>query len=167
MPAGAGPSTCSAAVNSALERARKALAARAPERSQQQTLRQIGDHRLRAIVERYCDALERGDSSLLVSLLTEDATWSMPPLPHWYRGKGAVMDFAVRVPLGGCGAWRRFDASANGQLSVALYLRPEGSPTFQAWSINVLSLRGDRIEDVTSFLGPSTFEAFHLPATLD
>jgi RNA polymerase sigma-70 factor (ECF subfamily) len=159
--------TSVAAVNSALERARKALAARAPETSQQQTLRQLGDARLREVVGRYCAALEEGDASVLTSLLTEDATWSMPPLPGWYRGRMAVMDFAVRVPLGSCGAWRHLPTSANGQPAVALYLRREGSPTYRAWSITVLSLIGDRIQDITSFLDPTAFDAFGLPANLD
>ena len=154
------------AVNSALERARKALAARAPERSQQPTLRALGDTRLREVVERFCSALARGDAALLVSLLTEDATWSMPPLPHWYRGKAAVMDFAVRVPMGSCGAWRHLPTSANGQPAAALYLRPEGAQAYHAWSINVLSLRGDRVHDITSFLDETAFEAFGLPASL-
>lgn len=159
--------TSAAAVNSALERARKALAARTPEHSQQETLRRLGDARLRRVVERYCAALERGDPALLVSLLTEDATWSMPPLRHWYQGRAAVMDFAVHVPLGTCGAWRHLPASANGQPAAALYLQSGGSPTYRAWSINVLSLRGEAIQHITSFLDPTAFEAFGLPPNLD
>ncbi len=159
--------TSVASVNSALERARKALAARAPEPTQQQTLRELGDARLRTVVDRYCAALEEGDASLLVSLLTEDATWSMPPLPHWYRGRPAVMDFAVQVPLRSCGAWRHLAIGANGQPAAASYLRSKDSPSYRAWSIDVLSLRGDRVHDITSFLDPAAFEAFGLPANLD
>ena len=156
-----------ASVNSALERARKALATRVPERTQRQTLRGIGDRGLHQVVDRYCAALEQGDASLLVSLLTEDVTWSMPPLPHWYRGRTAVMDFAVRVPLGSCGVWRHLPTSANGQPAAALYLRRDGSETYRAWSINVFSLRADGIQDITSFLDASAFDAFGLPASLD
>jgi RNA polymerase sigma-70 factor (ECF subfamily) len=103
----------------------------------------------------------------LVSLLTEDATWSMPPLPRWYRGRAAVMDFAMAVPLGSCGAWRHLPAGANGQPAAASYLRPDGTSTYRAWSINVFSLRGDRVEEITSFLDPTAFETFGLPASLD
>ena len=56
----------------------------------------LGDARLREIVAGYATALERGDADALVALLTEDVTWSMPPLPHWYRGRDAVTDFAGR-----------------------------------------------------------------------
>lgn len=42
-------------------------------------------------------ALERGDADALVALLTEDVTWSMPPLAHWYHGIDAVTDFAIQA----------------------------------------------------------------------
>ncbi len=38
------------------------------------------------------------DADALVALLTEDVTWSMPPLPHWYHGIAAVTDFAESSP---------------------------------------------------------------------
>src|SRR5215213_1836781 len=47
--------TSVASVNSALQRSRKALEDRLPERSQQATLRALGDERLRDLVERYAD----------------------------------------------------------------------------------------------------------------
>lgn len=75
--------TSTASVNSALQRARRIVAERVPPRSQQQTLRELDDERLRAVVAGYSAALERGDADALVALLTEDVTWSMPPLPHW------------------------------------------------------------------------------------
>ena len=61
--------TTVAAVNSALQRARKAVDERLPDRSQQATLRALGDQRLREIVERYMDAMARGDVDAVVSLL--------------------------------------------------------------------------------------------------
>ncbi len=158
--------TSVASVNSALQRARKLVAERVPEPSQQQTLRALDDGRLRAIVAGYADALERGDADALVALLTEDVTWSMPPLPHWYRGLDAVTDFAVAVPLGSCGEWRHRPVTANGQPALAAYLRPDGAETFAAWSINVFTLRGEKIAEVTSFLGAEHFAAFGLPPTV-
>jgi RNA polymerase sigma-70 factor, ECF subfamily len=49
------------AVNSALQRARKSIDERLPDQSQQETLRALGDERLRALVESYMDAMRRGD----------------------------------------------------------------------------------------------------------
>jgi RNA polymerase sigma-70 factor, ECF subfamily len=48
--------TTVASANSALQRARRRIAERMPERSQQATLRSLGDERVRAIVEGYLDA---------------------------------------------------------------------------------------------------------------
>ncbi|TQM03037.1 sigma-70 family RNA polymerase sigma factor [Pseudonocardia kunmingensis] len=158
--------TSRASVNSALQRARAVVAERVPDRTQQQTLRELDDDRLREVVTGFSTALERGDADALVALLTEDVTWSMPPLPQWYRGLGPVTDFAVRVPLTGCGSWRHIETSANGQPAVACYLRGDGSDVHRAWSINVLTLRGARIAEITSFIGQEHFPAFGLPAEL-
>jgi RNA polymerase sigma-70 factor, ECF subfamily len=158
--------TSRASVNSALQRARAVVAAKVPDRTQQQTLRELDDDRLREVVTGFSRALERGDADALVALLTEDVTWSMPPLPHWYRGLGPVTDFAVRVPLTGCGSWRHIATSANGQPAVACYLRADDSDTHHAWSINVLTLRGPRIAEVTSFVGREHFAPFGLPESL-
>jgi RNA polymerase sigma-70 factor (ECF subfamily) len=158
--------TSTTSVNSALARARKIVAERVPSRSQQQTLRDLDDARLRQIVTGYSAALEHGDSDALVALLTEDVTWSMPPRPEWYHGLEAVTDFAVRIPLTGCGSWRHIPTHANGQLAVASYLRTGDSGERLAWSINVLALRGDRIAEITSFIGAEHFPPFGLPISL-
>jgi RNA polymerase sigma-70 factor, ECF subfamily len=158
--------TSTTSVNSALARARRVVAERIPPRTQQATLRELPDTRVREVVAGFSAALERGDADTLVALLTEDVTWSMPPVPEWYDGLAAVLDFAVRVPLTACGAWRTLSLSANAQPAVAGYLRHSGTGPHQAWAINVLTLRGDRIEAVTSFLGAEHFARFGLPDTL-
>ncbi|HEY3870633.1 MAG TPA: sigma-70 family RNA polymerase sigma factor [Actinocrinis sp.] len=166
--------TTVASVNSALQRARRIVEEKIPSATQQQTLRQIGDKRLQEIVAEYAGALERGDADTLVALLTEDVTWSMPPLPAWYHGIAAVTDFAVQVPLGSCGAWRNLPITANGQPAVAQYLRGGADgPTgpYRRWAITVLTMRSagpgeERIGELISFLGAEHFDAFGLPAEL-
>lgn len=158
--------TTTASVNSALQRARAIVAEKIPSMTQSQTLREIDDARLRALVAGYSTALERGDADALVALLTEDVTWSMPPMAHWYRGVAAVTDFAVRVPLTGCGSWRHLPVGANGQPAVAFYLWDEGAGTHLRWSITVLTLRGTKIAELTSFIGPEHFEQLGLPEFL-
>ncbi|MEV0455019.1 sigma-70 family RNA polymerase sigma factor [Catellatospora methionotrophica] len=157
--------TSATSVNSALARARRVIAEKAPSLSQQQTLRKIGDARVRDMVGRFARALERGDADALITLLVEDVTWSMPPLPHWYHGLAAVTDFAVRVPLV-CGSWRHLPVSANGQPAVGCYLRPGPDGAHLPWAVNVLTLRGDRIAAVTSFIGAEHFARFGLPGPL-
>ena len=158
--------TSTTSVNSALARARKIVAEKVPPRSQQQTLRQLGDARVRQVATGFAAALERGDARELIALLAQDVTWSMPSLPHWYQGLAAVTDFAVRVPLTGCGSWRHRPASANGQPAVAFYLRSDEAAGYLAWSVTVLTLRGDRIAEITSFIGPGHFATFGLPPSL-
>jgi len=158
--------TSTTSVNSALARARKIVAQKVPARSQQQTLRTLDDARLRELVTRFASAFERGDADALVALLTEDVTWSMPPLAHWYHGLAAVKDFAVQVPMTLCPSWRHRQISANGQPAVAFYVGNDASGQHVAWSITILTLRGDRISEITSFLGPDHFPPFRLPASL-
>lgn len=156
--------TSTAAVNSALQRARRTLADRVPATTQARELDRLGDEGAAMLVAKYCAALEGRDVDGLLSLLTADATWSMPPLPNWYRGLVAVRDFVERLPLGSCGTWRHRPTRANGQPAVASYLAPlEGDP-FSAWSINVFTLRDGRIAEITSFIGPDHFASFGLPA---
>ena len=167
-------------VNSALQRARAAAAGGLPARSQQATLRALGDERTREIVQRYADAIERGDADTLVSMLTQDATWSMPPVPTWFQGLESVREWLVRDPLSV--RWRHLPARANGQLAVGCYLVDSGRGRYAPAVIDVLTLEGDRIAAVTGFLsgddlerpGPGdqasaaeVFARFGLPAELD
>jgi len=158
--------TSTASVNSALQRARATVAEKIPADSQQQTLRRLDDARLQQIVTGYSTAFERGDVDALVALLTEDVTWAMPPLPHWYQGLAAVTDFAARVPMSTCGAWRHLPTSANGQPAVASYLWNASAGAYACWSIDVLTLRGDRIAALTAFIGAEHFVPFGLPLSL-
>ena len=48
---------------------------------------------------------------------------------------------------------------------MASYLRRPGEGAFGAWSIDVLTLRGDRVGELTAFIGVEHFEAFGLPLT--
>ncbi|MGE3288419.1 MAG: sigma-70 family RNA polymerase sigma factor [Pseudonocardia sp.] len=158
--------TSVASVNSALQRARKVVTERVPPRSQQATVRSLGDARVRALVDGYAAALERGDADSLIALLTEDVTWAMPPLPHWYAGIDAVTGFAKAVPLGGCGSWRRLPTGANGQPALGSYLRDDTAGAHVGFAVDVLTLHEDRIGAITTFIGREHLAAFGLPATL-
>jgi RNA polymerase sigma-70 factor, ECF subfamily len=153
--------TTTASVNSALQRARSLVQERLPERSQQATLEALGEEAQRRLVERYSTALERGDVDGLLALLTEDATWSMPPLPSWYRGHEAIRGFLAIGPF--TLSWRHRPARANGQLAVGCYAWDEAAGTYAAYALDVLELRGDRIAAIVAFLGGERFEAFGLP----
>ena len=148
--------TTTQSVNSALQRARATLDERLPERSQQETLRTLGDERISEIVENYMDAMDRCDVDAVVSMLTEEVAWAMPPVPSWFRGIDSVRDFLARRPLSGDWKWRRLPARANGQLAVAGYIWDDASAAFLPFNVDVLTLEGDRIAEVTAFIARST-----------
>jgi RNA polymerase sigma-70 factor (ECF subfamily) len=156
--------TTTAAVNSAMQRARRVVDERRPDMGQQATLRALGDARLRALVERYAGALERGDADALLAMLTEDATWSMPPEPEWYRGREAIAGFLAEGPL--TVRWRHRATRANGQIAVGCYAWDETRAVFAGQVVDVLTLRGERIADVTAFIDPALFARLGLPPEL-
>ncbi len=148
--------TTVASVNSGLQRARKAVDERLPEQSQQATLRELGDEAVRDLVERYVEAWERGDVDTVVALLAEDATFAMPPLASWFRGTESLRTFLAGWPLSGAWRWRPVATRANGQPALAFYAWDEEAGAFLPFALNVLTLRGDRISDVTAFVVRST-----------
>ena len=155
--------TTTASVNSALQRARRVVEERRPARSQQATARSLGDDGLRALVQRYVEAWERRDVEALTALLVDDATFAMPPFPNWFRGRDAVIDFIARTGTPRLG--HRL-AHANGQPAVAWYLWSERSGRYSPTSLEVLTLDGDCVRDITAFLVPQLFPRFGLPSEL-
>jgi RNA polymerase sigma-70 factor (ECF subfamily) len=155
-----------ASINSALQRSRETLqrryrdgrppAALAPNAAQQ------------ALLGRYMRAWEELDVDGLVSVLKEDATYTMPPLPQWYAGRepiGAFFKWAWTL----YGGYRMAPTAANGQPAFAAYSRPRSGGPWTAHSIQVLSLEQDHIAQVTLFAKPDAprlFAAFGLPLGL-
>ena len=156
--------TSVAAVNSALQRARKTVDEKLPDQSQQETLRALGDERLRELVESYSNALESGDVEQVIALVTEDASWSMPPLTNWYRGHEALRGFLSLGPIPE--RWRHIPTHANGQAAVGCYMWEEDAGAYKYFCVDVLTLRGDKIADVTAFIDPQGYERFNLPPEL-
>ena len=167
------------AVTSALQRAREGVRRRNGEPAQQQALRALGDKRVRRLVEAFVDALERADVGSLADLLTEDATWAMPPLAGWYRGPAAVGEFLAS--FGFNERWRHRPSRANGQLALGCYTVDPATGAWVASALTVLSLRGERIAGADYFLtaellrrwgddsavdGAEMFARFGLPATI-
>jgi len=143
--------TTTASVNSALQRARKVVDERLPEQSQQAALRSLEDEELNAVVERYIEAMEQADVGALVTMLSEDASWSMPPQPAWFQGHEAIAAFLTENPFKYF-RWRLLPTRANGQVAVGAYSWDEARGAYLAHVLNVLSLRGAHITAVTSFL---------------
>ncbi|HEV7528475.1 MAG TPA: sigma-70 family RNA polymerase sigma factor [Solirubrobacteraceae bacterium] len=156
--------TTPASVYSALQRAHRTIDERVPARSQQATLLSLDDAELRAIVDGYVAAWERGDVDALARLLSEEATFSMPPLATWFRGRAAILEFLLRRPLDGRLRWPSVAVRANGQLAFGHYRVDPHSGGVSPHSITVVTLQGAQIDAITAFLKPQLFERFALAA---
>ena len=153
--------TSVASVNSALQRARATLEKRFP--AGQPAERPAPDDRQRALLDRYVRAWEDADLDGFVALLREDAVVSMPPWPHWYRGREAIGAFFtwVRGQHGhGPDTYAFVPTAANRQPAFAIYLH--GRPH----ALQVLTIREGRIAAVVAFRDTRLFAAFGLPAGL-
>ena len=148
--------TSVASVNSALQRARKTTEERTPEQTQQATLRELGDARERAIVERYLEAWERNDVDTVMEILAEDASFTMPPLASWFQGEESIRIFLAGWPLSGSWRWRPIPTRANGQPALAFYAWDDDAQAYLPFALNVLTFRGERISDVTAFVARAT-----------
>lgn len=152
-----------ASINSALQRARATLSTRYPE--DRPRIAPTPDHAQRILLERYVRAWEGADLDGFVSLLKEDATYSMPPWPHWYRGRDSIRAFFSKV-WGVHGGFRLVATGANRQPAFALYSCKPGDNIYRAFCIQLLEIQDDSISALTAYvkpLGPTLFAEFGLP----
>jgi RNA polymerase sigma-70 factor, ECF subfamily len=148
--------TSADAVNSALRRARAALAD--IDRDTAPSQPSTGD---REVLAAYIDAFERNDIDALVDLLRDDAILEMPPFELWMRGPEHIRRWFVAADA--LSQELLTPVAANGSLAVAVYRPrdPGGPPT--AFSIQVLDIGDGRISAIHVFLDPELFELFGLP----
>jgi RNA polymerase sigma-70 factor (ECF subfamily) len=154
-----------ASVNSLLQRARRTVDERLPARSQQATLRSIGDEGVRDLVARFVRAFEQDDVEAILALLAEDAAFAMPPYAEWYRGRAAISDSWL-MPGGPPPRLRYLPARANGQLALGTYALDDASGAYLPIALDVLTLDGARISEIHAFRLPAAFPAFGLPAEI-
>jgi RNA polymerase sigma-70 factor (TIGR02960 family) len=154
-----------ASIKGALQRARATLDTRLPAGGGERAPLP-SSARERELVGRFVDAVERGDTDGVVSMLTDDAWLTMPPQPYEYQGPVAIAAFLhdrarVRgVPL------RLVPTRANGQPAFGCYLPDPQAAIAHAYGLLVLTLEGDRISAITWFFDRSLFPNFGLPRTL-
>lgn len=145
-------STSVASVNSALQRARETISTKGPARSQQATLRALGEAEVHSLVARYVQAWERCDVEAFAALLTRDASFAMPPLSTWYSPKTAVLDWAREYALNAQWKWKAEVTRANGQPALGFYAWDDAAGAYLPFALNVLSLRDGLVSDVTAFI---------------
>lgn len=157
------------AVKSALHRARSTLA-RHYGRPQTSEVSAIAlDENAQRQLREYVNAWEQADVEGLLRLLKEDATFSMPPIPSWYRGHDVIRRLISKTVFGGqaAGRWRLIPTRANRQIAFGLYRRSEVDGIYEAYGIQVLEFTGGGIVDIITFRNPPLFRFFDLPMIAD
>jgi len=142
-------------VNSAFARARKTVSERDPV-----TPRATPVEDDETLLMNYVAAFEAYDVERLVRLLTEDVSFSMPPLELWLHGVGEI-ERCWRGPGQICRNSRAIAARANGQPAVAVD-HDVGGRRWEPFAIHVFDTAG-RISAITHFMGPAVFAEFDLP----
>jgi len=151
------------AVNSALQRARRAL-----------RQRNIGiddvntrpDANIPALVDRYVALWEQADMHGFVALLREDAWFTMPPIPAWFRGRAAIARVFQTPLFTGAGPRRLLPTRANGSPAFGLYELDAGTGAYELFGLAVLGVMNEEIAFIVAFLDPESFSSFALPPSL-
>jgi RNA polymerase sigma-70 factor, ECF subfamily len=103
-----------AAVNSALQRARAAAA-----------LERSGAAVEPEAVERYAAAIERADVEALARLVADDIVLEMPPVPEWSRGREEYVAFMRHLFSWRGARWETRLTAAGGDPAMLLYRRDD------------------------------------------
>ena len=154
--------TTPVSVDSALQRPQDRRPTTA-EQSQQATLRSLSDDALRQLVQRYVTAWSATTSTRSSPCSPKTPSWPCRPCqPGTAAANRSPPSFAA-------GRWRDdalapHPARANGQLAFGLYAWDDKTQTFTPRAIDVLTLRGAQIQEITAFLTPAAFPNFDLPA---
>ena len=115
----------------------------------------------RRVVAAFVAAFERCDVPALVQLLTDDAWFTMPPLPEEYQGHDAIARFFTEVGFAhGTRRFRLVATRANGQPAFGRYLRDPNAGIAHAHGLTVLTLDRDHIAQLAPVLDTVIFPRF-------
>jgi RNA polymerase sigma-70 factor (ECF subfamily) len=152
--------TSTAAINSALQRARATLDSADPHDAARGVLSEHDS----ALLARYVDAFQRYDMDALTSLIHEDATQSMPPYELWLRGRKDILAWWVGQGAGCRGSRVIATQTANGSPAFAQYKPREDGDGYEPWALQVLEIADGKVVEFTFFLAAETlFPLFGVP----
>jgi RNA polymerase sigma-70 factor (ECF subfamily) len=156
-----------AALNSALQRARATLRKRLPRRRLDWAPDTDPTEEERALVERFVEAGERGDTAAMAQLMREDAFFAMPPQPAVF-GSRAIVDVWAEGGFGDelWGVLKCVPVRVNRQPAVACYLRRPGESEYRPLAMDVLRIEDGAIAEIVAFPFEPLLEALDLPETL-
>jgi RNA polymerase sigma-70 factor (ECF subfamily) len=154
-----------AAVNSALQRARETLKQPAERKTTPSRL----NEQLTSLLARYVAAWEAADSAALVAVLREDVALTMPPIPVWFGGRADVKRFLDGYLFQGPGV-RRMKLNpvrVNGAPSFAVYHEDE-SGVYRAQALQILTIENGEIVEINDYLSfdGQLFSKSGLPLTV-
>jgi RNA polymerase sigma-70 factor (ECF subfamily) len=157
-----------AAVNSALQRARVTLQRRLPSRKPQWPAGEDPSVAERELLKKIVDASEKADLAAFTSIIRDDAVFRMPPQPEIVVGRDAMLKLWVDEGFGTerFGRLRCVVTRANFQPAVANYVLGSGDTAWQALALDVFRIEEGIITEIVTFAG-SVFPRFGLPLTLD
>ena len=152
-------------VKSALHRARATLAKHHEILRRENMSTRLSDEQLRGQLDRYVQAWQTADVDGLLALLRDDGTFSMPPIPSWYRGREDIGALVSKTIFAGPanGRWRLAPTHANGQPGYGLYKLNEATGDYDAYGIQVVTFDGDQIIDITTFRNPASNGVLRIP----
>ena len=149
-----------AAVNSALQRARETL-----KQGERKTRPSRLNEQLSALLARYVAAWETADSAALIAALREDVALTMPPLPVWFGGRADIQAFLDGFLFRSMDPFNvRLEAvRANGSPAFAVYQMDQAG-VFRAAAIHILTIENGQITEINDFLtfDGQLFSRFHL-----
>jgi RNA polymerase sigma-70 factor (ECF subfamily) len=148
------------AVNSALQRARKRLRERLPQRRAEWAPSDERTAQEHAVARRYLEAIERRDFAAVAELARADARFSFPPRRVWYDGLDAFWRASDKHAAPG--QHLLVPAAANLQPAFAIYLRAPGKQRYRALALAVVRVEDGRVVEVIHWDRPDLFEAFGL-----
>lgn len=156
--------TSEGSIHSLLRRARAAFETRLPAAGRERA--PLPNSKLeREIIGRFAETVENGDIDSMVALLTDDAWLTIAPLPHAYRGPDSI-GALLRGAEGRRGGAVAGGGDAGHHAAGVRCYRWRPRPTSRAYSLLVLTLKGNHICAITWFADSSVFPQFGLPRML-
>jgi len=151
--------TTTAAVKSALQRARTRLDQAAPEPGK---ISEPADPHAQALLDQYVAGFENADTAALERALRTDAAIEMVGTRTWFSGRVTCLRYLTHV-IGSPGDWRMIPTIANGQLAAVAYHR-DNDGLYRAFGLGVLTATDAGIARILVFGGgPDLVAKFGLP----
>jgi RNA polymerase sigma-70 factor (ECF subfamily) len=155
------------AVNSALQRARRAVDEDGPV-SRDLVVADPDDEEA-LVLKRFMQAWDDADMASLATVLREDAELTMPPEPLWFAGRDAIVTWFATSPCVFGDPTRRMrivPTRANGLPALAVYAATGEGEELEAYGVMVLRIEEGAVVEITGFGDGDLHRFFGLPSVV-